>query len=106
MTGADDTIQVLSPEESAAAIGALSACSPINAAIAPAQPPAAVNLDRLLNGISRDPRYARAAEALPRIVAHLSLADPNAPQVSLRLHMQRAAELRDWIEHGLPMVNA
>lgn len=106
MTGADDTIEVLSPAQSAAAIGALSACAEVNAALASAGPPAAVNLDRFLTGINRDPRYARAAEALPKICAHLSLADPDAPPVSLRLHIQRAKELWDWIEHGVPMVTA
>jgi hypothetical protein len=98
-----DALIALAPAEGKAAMAALEACRPAPAAKAA---PVALNLDRLLHGIESDTRYARAAAALPSIVAHLSLADPSAPQVSLRLHMQRAAELRDWIEDGTPMVTA
>jgi hypothetical protein len=70
-----------------------------------ASAPVALNIDRFLNGIAADPRYARAAAILPAIVAHLSLADADVPVASLRARQARAAEIRDWIEHGTPMVN-
>jgi hypothetical protein len=61
---------------------------------------------RLMTGIAGDARYERAVRVLPAIVTHFVTADPNAPPVALRLRAQRAAEFRDWIEHGVPMVTA
>lgn len=60
----------------------------------------------LMNGVAGDPRYERAARELPALVAHFSITDPDAPESALRLRAQRAAEIRDWIEDGKPLVKA
>ena len=60
----------------------------------------------LMQKVAGDARYERAVRELPAIVAHFMIADPNAPDLALRLRAQRAVEIRDWIEHGVPMVKA
>lgn len=104
-----DALTPLSAAQSAIAIEALQACRDPNAALAEmvaADPPVALNVDQLLNGLAADPRYARAAAVLPAIVAHFMLADADAPAFALKLRQQRAEEIRDWIEHAVPMVTA
>jgi hypothetical protein len=68
--------------------------------------PPALDRQRVLAGLDRDPRYARAVAVLPQMVAFFSLASEERGPSSLAMRERHAAAFRDWIEDGKPMVTA